>query len=281
MKPLVLHSVFLLVLLAGARAFAEETPQALLQQAHSEFQNGKTDEALALAEKAVAAAPKEPGGHVVRAQIFSHQRKYSEAIAEWDEAAKLAPSETRVFQLRGCDHFRAGQFKESIADFDKYIEAFPDQAAHHWQRGISCYYAEKFADGRKQFELHKTVNPEDVENAAWHYLCVARIEGVEKARAALIEVGADSRVPMKEIFALFKGIAKPDDVLAAAKAGNPPPAQLKEQLFYAHLYLGLYYEAAGSHDLVREHIFKAADDFSDEGYMGDVARVHAAVLRKK
>ena len=266
---------------SGLHLAAEETAETIVKRAYTEFTNGKTDDALTLAGKAIAAFPKNPAGYAARAQIYSHLHNTEAALADFDSVLKLAPDEPRIYQLRGCEHFRAGHFKDSIADFDKYIDSNPDQEAQHWQRGISYYYAGRYADGRKQFELHKTVNPEDVENAAWHYLCVARIEGVEKARAALIDVGADARVPMKEIFALFKGEGKPEDVMAAATLNNPPPQRLKEHLFYAHLYLGLYYEAAGKKDLARGHILKAADEFAGEDYMGDVARVHAALLRKQ
>jgi lipoprotein NlpI len=86
---------------------------------------------------------------------------------------------------------------------------------------------------------------------------------------------------MMQVHALFAGKAKPEDVLAAAQAGNLPAARLEDQVFYAHLYLGLYHEAAGDERRAREHIFKAADDFKAGHYMGDVARVHAAWLRKK
>ena len=115
----------------------------------------------------------------------------------------------------------------------------------------------------------------------WHFLCVARASGIEKARVALIPIERDARVPMMQVHALFAGKMKPEDVLGAAQAGNPTPAQLDNQLFYAHLYLGLYYEALGDLKRTREHIFKAAGDFKAEHYMGDVARVHAQVLQQR
>jgi lipoprotein NlpI len=174
------------------------------------------------------------------------------------------------------EHFRVGSFDKSVADFDKFIDLVPQQAPQHWQRGISCYYAGKFAEGRKQFESHQTVNPNDVENAVWHFLCVAKISSAERARASLMEIKGDRRVPMKEIHSLFAGEATADDVLAAAKK-----AGTEEALFYAHLYLGLYYDALGDKPKTREHIFKAARDFKAEHYMGDVARVHARVLEKQ
>jgi lipoprotein NlpI len=45
-------------------------------------------------------------------------------------------------------------------------------------------------------------------------------------------------------------------------------------LFYAHLYLGLYFEALGDAEKARKHITRAAGQYQTGDYMGDVARVH-------
>jgi lipoprotein NlpI len=205
-------------------------------------------------------------------------KQHTKSLADYDAGLKLNPKATMGYQFRGAQHFRAGRFREAVADFDKFIELAPEQAPHHWQRGIALYYAGRFDDGRKQFELHQTANPYDVENAVWHFLCVARGSSLEKARAGLIPIERDSRVPMMQIHALFAGKAKPEDVMKAAEAGNASAQEKENQLFYAHLYLGLYYEATGDSKLAREHIVKAATQFKADHYMGDVARVHAQTL---
>ena len=154
----------------------------------------------------------------------------------------------------------------------------PKSAPHNWQRGIALYYAGKFTEGRKQFELHQTVNPDDVENAVWHFLCTAREQGVEAARKQLIPIRGDTRIPMKEIHDLFAAKATPEDVLAAAAAGDATPADRRNRTFYAHLYLGLYFEALGDAARMREHILASLPLAAPDDYMGDVARVHARRL---
>ena len=72
---------------------------------------------------------------------------------------------------------RTGRFAASAAAFDELAKVIPDQAPQLWQRGIALYYAGRYTDCRRQFESHRTVNPDDVENAAWHFLCVAREQG--------------------------------------------------------------------------------------------------------
>ena len=170
---------------------------------------------------------------------------------------------------RAMTDFENGHFTESAAAFDSLAKAVPDQAPYLWQRGIALYYAERYSDCRRQFESHRAVNPDDVENAAWHFLCVARAESPAKARAALLPVGPDARVPMREVYQMFRGTLTPEQVLSAA--GSQPDAQ-----FYGHLYVGLYFEALGMKDRALEHIrIAAADRFEPHGgYMHMVARVH-------
>jgi lipoprotein NlpI len=175
---------------------------------------------------------------------------------------------------RAVADFLDGRLAESVAGFDTLARLDPDRAPQLWQRGIALYYAGRFKDCRLQFESHRTVNPNDVENAAWHFLCVARGESPQSARAALLPVGPDARAPMRQIYDMFRGSLTPDAVLAAA--GARPESQ-----FYAHLYVGLYAEALGNKDLALEHIKAAADDrFAMGGYMHSVAKLHLDRLQR-
>ena len=89
---------------------------------------------------------------------------------------------------RAVATFEKGRFVESATAFDELAKAVPDQAPQLWQRGIALLFAGRYDDCRRQFESHRTVNPDDVENAVWHFLCVARGESPAKARAALLRV---------------------------------------------------------------------------------------------
>jgi lipoprotein NlpI len=184
--------------------------------------------------------------------------------------APTARQSPQVMMSRAVTDFENGRFAESAAAFDAVAKAAPDQAPYLWQRGIALYYAGRYADCRRQFESHRSVNPDDVENAAWHFLCVARAESPAKARAALLPVGPDARVPMRQVYEMFRGTLTPEQVFAAA--GSQPDAQ-----FYAHLYVGLYLESVGMKDRALEHIRIAAADRYERygGYMHMVARVHA------
>ena len=186
------------------------------------------------------------------------------------------PADPQAVFERAVADFESGRIADSAAGFDNLAKLVPNSAPQLWQRGIALYYAGRYKDCRAQFESHRTVNPNDVENAAWHFLCVARAESPQKARAALLPVGPDSRAPMREIYQMFRGTLTPDEVLAVA--GAQPESQ-----FYAHLYLGLYFEAAGNERSALEHITAAAADRYAQagGYMHMVARVHLGILRRR
>jgi lipoprotein NlpI len=186
-----------------------------------------------------------------------------------DVLAGLQVEQPSAVLDRAVAHFAAGRVTASVAEFDNLARLSPQSAPFLWQRGIALYYAGRYADCRAQFESHRTVNPSDVENAAWHFLCVARAESPERARAALLPVGPDDRVPMREIYQMFRGVLTPDEVLAAA--GRSASA-----LFYAHLYVGLYFDAVGNNARALEQIKAAAGSqyAAVGGYMHMVAGVH-------
>ena len=176
---------------------------------------------------------------------------------------------------RAIEDFLAGRVKESVVGFDRVAALVPDAAPQLWQRGIALYYVGRYDDCRKQFESHRTVNPNDVENPAWHFLCVAHAESPQRARAALLPVGPDQRSPMREIYEMFKGTMTPEAVL---KAGSQSPSGR----FFAELYVGLYYEATGNTSAGVTHLkAAAADEFARAGgYMHRVATLHPLLLRK-
>jgi lipoprotein NlpI len=256
-----------------------EDANDLLKKARAALARGMAKEALELADKVLAADPKNTDALFFRGVVHEDQEHHAEAIADFDRVVEIDPKAAEAYNHRGSEQFKLGHIAESLADFDRFLALRPDEKPGHWKRGISLYYLGKFDEGRKQFEGYEKVDTNDVENAVWHYLCTARLLGADKARASLLKIGKDVRVPMMEVYALFGGKAKPEDVLAAAKEGSP--RLQRQQLFYAHLYLGLYAEVNGDKKKALEHLEKAAGEYKIGHYMGDVARVHAELLRKE
>ncbi len=202
-----------------------------------------------------------------QAGLHESRGDYEAAIAGYDRAIEVEPRNWQLYLLRGSARFKAGRIEASIEDFDQVVALDPSQDPYLWQRGISYYYVGRFAECRGQFERHRLVNPNDVENAVWHLLCVAAEEGLEAAREAMLPVGLDARRPMKEIDALFRGKGSVEEVEAAVREEDPGAR------FYADLYLGLYYELVGEAEKAAAAIERAAS-LPNRGYMIEVARVH-------
>jgi lipoprotein NlpI len=242
------------------------------------LQAGQNEQAVKLATALLKEQPDNARVYYLRGLAHSGLRQSKEAIADFDQVLKAHPDAAEVFDRRGSEHFKLGHFKKSIQDFDRYLELRPEQEAGHWRRGISYYYAGEFDKGAKQFAGYQTVDDNDVENAVWRYICMAKSQGIDQARGDMLKIGSDPRIPLMKVYDLFLDKAKPADVLRAAEAGKPSPELLKTRMFYANLYLGLYYESLGQQEPALKHLKQAAGDFGTQGYMGDVARVHVRWL---
>ena len=164
---------------AGGLRAEEPTLAQLLSQARTAYQRGDFTRALTLASRAIQRNPRDPQGFLARGWLHEMLGSHRHAIADYDAVVKLDPKLVEVYNRRGSEHFKLGHIEASIADFDRAIELDPKQEPYHWQRGISYYYAGLYRKGRDQFQSHQRVNANDVENAVWHFLCGARLDGVE------------------------------------------------------------------------------------------------------
>jgi lipoprotein NlpI len=257
-----------------------ETADEYLRQARQAWERKEPDKALELAGKAIAADPKDARAPLLRGTFHEALGHHAEAIADFGRCIALDPKAAEAYDHRGSEQFKLGKIQESLDDFDRYLKLRPQASAGHWKRGISLWYAGRYDEGRKQFEGYEKVDTNDVENAVWHFLCAARLVGIERARASMLKIGKDRRVPMMEVYELYRGHSRPADVLAAAEAGDVSDAERRQRLFYAHLYLGLYFDVLGDREKALAHLELAADRYRIGHYMGDVAHVHAELLRK-
>jgi lipoprotein NlpI len=251
---------------ADAPSRQDDVRRALLE--------GEHERALALASEAVAAHPQDAAARMARAAVYDTLRRHSEAIADYDAALRVRPDDAHAHHLRGRSRFKAGDVKGSVEDFDRAAELDASLAPRLWERGISYYYAKEFAKGARQFEAYQTYDASDVENVVWRYICQARSEGIEPARKDIMPLDReDRRVPLMKVYALYRGEATPDDVLSAAREGNPDETDLRHRLFYAHLYLALYFEANSDDESAKGHM-RLAHEQKISHYMWDVADVH-------
>ena len=253
---------------------------ALVIAAKSAYAAGDYEKAVAATGKALVLIPKHVEAHTIAAQSLAALKQFPEAIKSYTKVIELSPTTIIVIDRRGDALLKSGRFKDAIADFDDYLAHDLKAAPDHWRRGIALYYAGRYADGVKQFNLHRKVNPEDVENSAWHYLCTARAVSPKQARADLIPVTRDSRIPMKQVLQLFAGTIAPEAVLAAAEEAKLTMTERTEARFYARLYVALYFDSTGDDKQTRKYLEEAVEKYPIGHYMWDVAKAHLSLLKE-
>ncbi|MEY4567835.1 MAG: hypothetical protein RLY14_2805 [Planctomycetota bacterium] len=215
---------------------------------------------------------------LVKASELLSQGKGTEAVAELDTAVGKQPNDVSLLQLRAETLFRIGEFEKSVKDFDKVVELRPQLKAENWQRGIALYYVGRFKDGADQFEEHHRVNPDDVENTFWFFLCLAKAESIETARKKIIPSRGDARPPLMEIYKLVRGEVTPADVEKSISQFTAGTRGREQAEFYGYLYLGLWFDLQGDRPKAIDFLKKSLTA-NDQGYMADVGKVHLKMLQ--
>lgn len=208
-----------------------------------------------------------------------HRKRHNEAIQRAGAAvtANSMPSPSSLISL-GDALLRGGRCSEAVESFERAIQRDPQSEPYLWQYGIALYFVGRHDDARALFEKHRIVNPNDVENAAWHFLCVANADDIVNARKILLPAPGDSRVPMEEVLRRLQG-GDFDEIRAAVEKTRGTAVHASAE-FYGNLYMGLIADAEGNANVAQEHLQKASDmDLTH--YMADVARVYASQAKSR
>ncbi len=272
-------------------AFPKVEQEEFFLQAIEALQVGNTNAVLDLVDRAVGVDVTNHFAYIKRAQMLDIFSLDERAVKDYSIAISYDPTFADVYQLRGCSHFKVGRLEDAVADWKIFLELKPDKESLHWQICVAYALQGRFNDGRNQFEWHWTSNTKDVEVALWHFMCTARLDGLENARTGLMEVELteDKRVPMEALYNLYAGKLTEADVWLAVEQGAPDDAERAKREFFANYYIGIHRQAEGKLAEAREYVEKALGiAYRNEGYIGDspggqlragdMARVHLGVL---
>ena len=272
--------------LVGVGAAAERAPlqslvvaRTLLRQAEIAFRQGNATNALGLATRSIAAEPALADAWMFRGRIRAGIGWLPEAAGDFTRVIEIEPRNVDAFLQRGLIRMRQDRVVLAIEDFDRVIKLAPEREPSLWPRGLALCLDGRWGDARKQFESCGRVSTNDVELAAWHFLAVAQIDGVEAAQGALFSVTNDFRAPMAEIHGLLAGRNGQLLVAAAAEAGQVKPIERDLRRFYARLYTGLWLAARKENARAIEALALASEGAERFGLIGDVARLYLERLR--
>ena len=272
--------------------FPKVEQQELFLQAIEALDAGKTNSMVKLLDRAVQLDTANQFAYVKRAQLFDLVGNNVRAIKDYSAALGLNSTVADIYQLRGCSHFKMGNVLAAVQDWQIFIQLKPKKETEHWQICVGHALLGNYEEARKRFEWHWTVNTEDMEVAFWHFLCVARTEGLAKARENLMTVSGEKRVPMAQIYELYKGEGDESSVWLAAANGTPNPVERAQREFFAHYYLGLLRQAEGHLEDAKTSVTKALEIArSHDGFIGDspggqlrggdIANVHFKQINQK
>jgi len=275
--------------------FPKVEQEEFFLQAIEAFDDGDTNRMLSLMDHAVSMDVTNHFAYIKRAQLYDLIGKNAQAASDYTRALGTVGVDKKyadVFMMRGCAFFKLGKLRAAAGDWATFIELKPDKEADHWQICVALTLLGKFTDAQRQFEWHWTANAKDMEVAFWHFLCVARTDGIDAAREKLIEVEQEERVPMRALYELFQGKGSAADVWLAVEEDDPNDNERNRREFFANYYLGLYHEAEGKLEEAIELVSAALDIAkANEGYIGDspggqlrggdIARVHLQLLQRR
>lgn len=230
---------------------------------------------LSAAESPLPAVPddQEAIAKLQEAQGYLTQGDYKQAAKLAREVAAQPSDSPGILQLTAEVLYRSGESEASLPLFDKVVQLVPQRAPQNWQRGIALSSVARWKEGAEQFKTHHDVNPDDVENSAWYFLCVAKQQGIDAARETVIPSRGDGRQPMMSVLKMLKQEMQPEEVLAAAVANTSPGRERQLAKFYADLYVGLYYDSLDDATRAKQYLQRSLG-YEVGGYMADVARVY-------
>lgn len=170
----------------------------------------------------------------------------------------IANEPSRFHHDRAEVLFRLGRFEESVRDYDVAARfGWPHDDNSCWERGLAQYYAGEYRAGAEQFARYHRVGALDIENGLWRFLCIAEDDGLAKARETMFEYPRKLRTPFPALLALYMDAGTADAVLEEANAETTSGEAHTESLFYAHYYLGKYYEIIDENENALRHIQEA------------------------
>ncbi len=196
-----------------------------------------------------------------------------------DRMLEAYGSDPRAMRSAADLYLRSGKINSSIKQFERYLAEVPGDKPELWQYGIALALVERYDEARKLFELHRIVNPNDVENAAWHFLCVAKKSGLREAKKLVLPAPGDVRIPMEEIRRMLIDGDENRVAQAVEQLGQDSPRR-DEANFYSKLYIALYADASGKADRAIK-LLEEATQIDQANYMGDVAKVYLNELQAR
>lgn len=156
----------------SAEALANYDRALALQPRHAEAlsNRGNTlkvlkrfNEALDSFDRALAAQPDYPAALSNRGAVLFDMARYEEALATYDRSLAVRPDQVVALYNRGGTLQILGRFEEAIASYDRALAINPELVEAHANRGNTLNALHRYDDALASFDRALALRPELVE----------------------------------------------------------------------------------------------------------------------
>lgn len=197
------------------------------------------------------------GAYVKRGETYRDQGIYDQAISDFAAALKINPGLAEALNGRALVFAKTGLYDRAIADYGAALELKPDFAFAYTNLGRAYFYQGNFSKAAASFEDRLKIKPRHVYPMLWLYLARARMGQDPKPELAGYMANMKKGHWIYEAAQLYLGKATPEQVLDAARKGNPH--KKRERKAEADFYIGQYYLVNGNEKAAAGHFRKVID----------------------
>ncbi|MCK9915128.1 tetratricopeptide repeat protein [Microbacteriaceae bacterium K1510] len=145
---------------------------------------GRLDEALASYDKALALQPNYATGHSNRGAVLSDLKRLPEALAAFERALALQPDHIEALYNHGHVLHGLGRFEEAIASYDRVIALRPAFVAAYINRASSLNELNRYDEALASCDRALAAQPNFVEAHANRGMALHALARYDEAMAA-------------------------------------------------------------------------------------------------
>lgn len=201
------------------------------------------DSALAAAEAALAAAPRDVDSIIRLGLAQSGRRQFREAIATFTRGLEVAPNNGVLYRWRGHRYLSVRVLDSARADLERGLALDSTLYGCWYHLGIVKFVTGDFAGAAAAFARALPLAPEPSERAGsidWSWMSLSRAGRAAEAQAVL-DQNPDS-LPVENAYTrwirLYRGRLAPDQVMTAADTEGVQVATLSYGLGNWYLVRG-------------------------------------------
>jgi tetratricopeptide (TPR) repeat protein len=223
--------IAVLVAACGAAAAADGQSVQYRSAAGVEYRSQRDTGAIARAESALAADPRNLERIIQLGLAQSGARQFREAIQTFTRGLTMAPNDAVLYRWRGHRYLSVREFDRAMEDLTRGSRLDSTNHGIWYHLGIVRYARGDFAGAADAFERAQSRSPDAGELAGatdWLWMSLSRAGRAAEAQT-MLDRRPDS-LPATNAYAqrlrLYRGQLGPDDVITAADTGDVAVATL-------------------------------------------------------